>query len=113
MVITGDAAYAVSLLAGQGASLALAGSLALMRSLRAYGDDLGAGLCAYEEEWRPITAAQQAAGRRNATFFVPQGRTGQWLRRAALRIMGLPGVGGLAARRIFASSLPSKGHSDA
>ncbi|WP_417234727.1 FAD-dependent monooxygenase [Arthrobacter sp.] len=110
VVITGDAAYAVSLLAGQGASLALAGSLALARALRAHDGDLGAGLAAYEEQWRPVAETQQAAGRRNATFFVPRGRIGQVVRRVALRIMGLPGVGGVAARRIFASSLPSKGH---
>lgn len=110
VVITGDAAYAVSLLAGQGASLSLAGSRALATSLREHGEDLVAGLAAYEASWRPLTGQQQAAGRRNATFFIPTGRTGQLLRRAAFLVMGLPGVGGLVARRIFRASLPSKGH---
>lgn len=112
VVITGDAAYAVSLLAGQGASLALAGSRALATALRAHGDDVAAGLDAYELGWRPVTTGQQAAGRRNATFFIPKGRTGQLLRRAVLRFMALPGIGGPAARRIFRASLPSKGHPD-
>lgn len=110
VVITGDAAYAVSLLAGQGASLALAGSRVLVESLREHGDDMAAGLAAYEASWRPVTREQQAAGRRNATFFIPSGRTGQLMRRAAFVVMGLPGVGGLVARRIFRASLPSKGH---
>lgn len=110
VVITGDAAYAVSLLAGQGASLAVAGAHSLATALRTYGDDLTTGLAGYESNWRPVAEKQQAAGRRNASFFVPAGRTGQLVRRAALWAMGLPGVGGLAARRIFGSSLPAKGH---
>jgi len=103
----------LSLLAGQGASLALAGSRALATALRTHGDDMAAGLATYERGWRPVTTRQQAAGRRNATFFIPKGRTGQVLRRAALRFMALPGIGGPSARRIFRASLPSKGHPEA
>ncbi|MET1034140.1 MAG: FAD-dependent monooxygenase [Arthrobacter sp.] len=62
-VLAGDAAHAVSLLAGQGASLALAGAEVLADRLGAHGPDLDAGLAAYERDWRPVVGRHQAAGR--------------------------------------------------
>ena len=68
----GDACGAVSLLAGQGGSLAIAGAALL-------GDVLGPvtspggispALAEFERRWRPVVEAQ-AAGRRTASSFLP------------------------------------------
>src|SRR6185312_7612602 len=69
VVLIGDAAYAVSLLAGQGASLAVAGAAALGDVL-AKGN-IEAGLVRLETSLQPLVLEKQRAGRRTANSFVP------------------------------------------
>src|SRR5690606_6756317 len=108
-ILLGDAAYAVSPLAGQGASFAVAGAELLTRTLRERGNDLSTAFADYEAAWRPVVEEQQAAGRRNARFFVPPNRTSLLLRRGALQRMNLRGLNTFVARRAFGSVLPTKG----
>ncbi|MFB0834763.1 FAD-dependent monooxygenase [Arthrobacter halodurans] len=102
-VLAGDAAHAVSLLAGQGASLALAGAEVLAERLGAHGQDLGAGLAAYERDWRPVVGRHQAAGRRSAAFFVPPGPLSRWARRHAVRALRGGPLSRLVAHAAFAT----------
>ena len=90
VVLLGDACQAVSLLAGQGASLAVAGAYVLGEQLAA-GDSVDAALADYERAWRPVVRAKQEAGRRSARWFLPATRTQLWLRRASLMLAALPG----------------------
>ncbi|GAA3675704.1 FAD-dependent monooxygenase [Arthrobacter ginkgonis] len=99
-VLAGDAAFAVSLLAGQGASLALAGTRLLCNEV-GDGSGLGTALAGYERRWRPTAEEQQRAGRRNAAFFVPPHRAGLWARRVALRLLGSGPLSGPALRWAF------------
>ena len=99
-VLAGDAAFAVSLLAGQGASLALAGARVLCEEVGG-GSGLEAALAGYERRWRPTAEAQQRAGRRNAAFFVPPHRAGLLARRAALRLLGSGPLAAPALRWAF------------
>lgn len=98
VVVVGDAAHAVSLLAGQGASLAIAGATALASHVRG-ARDLDEALIRYETSWRAVVEPVQATGRRAASAFVPRTRRDQWLRRMVLRAARLPGVD----RRLTAS----------
>ena len=102
IVLVGDASGAVSLLAGQGGSLAVAGAALL-------GDVLGPvtvpegispALAEFERRWRPVVEEAQAAGRRAASSFLPTNRTQRLLRRWIIRATHLPGIDRLVARRI-------------
>lgn len=88
--LAGDACQAVSLLAGQGASLAMAGAYVLADELRAHSDVPGA-LARYTARFRPTATSAQATGRRMAEWVAP---TTWWriaVRDAALRLTALPG----------------------
>ncbi len=102
VVLLGDAAAAVSLLAGQGASLGMAGALRLAEELR-HHPDVGTALASFESRWRPEVEAQQRAGAAAAAWFVPATRRAACLRRTAIRLMPVPGMS-----RLIGSSLVGK-----
>jgi 2-polyprenyl-6-methoxyphenol hydroxylase-like FAD-dependent oxidoreductase len=85
VVLVGDACGSVSLLAGQGASMAMAGPAVLGDELRR-ADDVGTALGAYETRVRPIVEAKQAAGRATANWFIPATRVTLALRDLTVRL---------------------------
>ena len=92
VVLVGDAACAVSLIAGQGASLGIAGAYVLAERLRAAAS-VQEGLADYERRWRPVAAAvQQTARNRVTEWFLPTSPTKLLLRRWGFRAMRLPGL---------------------
>jgi 2-polyprenyl-6-methoxyphenol hydroxylase-like FAD-dependent oxidoreductase len=102
-VLIGDACGAVSLLAGQGGSLAIAGAALL-------GDILGPAsateaiapaLAEFERRWRPTVEAGQASGRRTASSFLPANRAQLLIRRWIIRATHVPGIDRLVARQIL------------
>lgn len=103
IVLAGDAAHAPSLLAGQGASLAIAGAEVLARSLRAAGPHVEVGLDEYERRWRTVAEKVQRAGRRSAAAFIPATAHQLRLQQVARRAIGLPGASRLLARRFIAA----------
>ncbi|PZG54019.1 FAD-dependent oxidoreductase [Spongiactinospora gelatinilytica] len=94
VTLLGDACAAVSPLASQGASLALAGGHLLARRLETTGS-VQAALAAYERVWRPIVASRQRGARRGANWFLPASPAALLIRRAGIRLTGLPGVSDL------------------
>ncbi|WP_375772845.1 FAD-dependent monooxygenase [Archangium gephyra] len=105
VVLLGDACQSVSLLAGQGASMAVAGAYILAEELGAAGSDVPAALDRYEQRLKPSIEDKQAAGRRMADWFVPKSRFGLALRDLALRVSLWPGVSSMLRRRMAAESL--------
>lgn len=105
VVLVGDACGAVSLLAGQGGSLAIAGAVRLTERLAAVTtpDGIPKALAEYEREWRPVIVAAQASGRRAANTFVPANRAQLFLRRWVIRATRLPGIDRLVARMVLRS----------
>ena len=101
-VLVGDACGAVSLLAGQGGSLAIAGAALLGDVLGPVDSAAGIGpaLAEFERRWKPFVEAAQASGRRAASSFFPANRTGRLLRRWIIRATHLPGFDRLVARMI-------------
>ncbi|UQA92207.1 FAD-dependent monooxygenase [Streptomyces halobius] len=89
VVLVGDACYAVSLLAGQGASLGIAGAYLLADQL-ARAQSIGQALAEYERLFRPVTEERQKAGRTSARWFLPESALQLRVRRAALRMARLP-----------------------
>ncbi len=98
----GDACGAVSLLAGQGGSLAIAGAALLGDILRpvAAPEGMSPALAEFERRWRPVVEEAQAACRRTAKSFLPANRTQRLLRQWIIRATHLPGIDRLVARQI-------------
>lgn len=100
IVLLGDAAGAVSLLAGQGASMAIAGAERLAEELAfaRHATDVARGLAAFQREWRPVVEREQARGRRLAAAFAPHSRIELEAQRAMWRATAIPGVAHVVAR---------------
>jgi len=72
VVLLGDACQCVSLLAGQGASMAMAAAYVLAEEL-AHADDVERALSRYQRRVQPSIVTRQASGRNIAAWFVPRG----------------------------------------
>lgn len=104
MALVGDAAYAVSLVAGQGASLGIAGAY-LLAEMLATDAAVPDALAEYERRWRPVATGIQGAARdRVIEVFLPWSRRTLLLRRWGFRAMTLPGL-----HRVMTGSLFPKG----
>jgi 2-polyprenyl-6-methoxyphenol hydroxylase-like FAD-dependent oxidoreductase len=102
--LVGDACACVSLLAGQGASMAMAGAALLADELPTAGTEVGPALARYEARLRPEVERCQAAGRRVADWFVPSTPTRLVIRDAVSRLMLWPGVRTLMRHSFLTSS---------
>ena len=98
VVLLGDAAFAVSLIAGQGATLALAGAVVLADALADRPGATDEALAAYEARLRPWAEAAQRMARRNARLFTPANRFQLLAREAVLRLAGWPFLAPLIKR---------------
>jgi integrase len=96
VVLLGDSCYAVSLLAGLGSSLAVAGAYVLAEQLHR-APSIAKALAGYERVWRPLAEEKQQTGRDGARWFLPETPMQLRLRRTALRLMRLPVVNRYAA----------------
>ncbi|MCA1010558.1 FAD-dependent oxidoreductase [Halobacillus halophilus] len=89
VVLVGDSCQAVSLMAGQGASLAMTGAYVLARSLQE-NNDVNQALDQYEDDLKPQVMTTQASGRRFAHYFLPDTRWRIFIRDITMRISVLP-----------------------
>ena len=95
VTLVGDAGHAVSLLAGQGASLAMGAAYVLAAELAERGGDVESALGRYETLLKPVIRRKQAAGRRAAEWVAPTKRWRIAMRDTVLRLGRLPGTGRL------------------
>jgi 2-polyprenyl-6-methoxyphenol hydroxylase-like FAD-dependent oxidoreductase len=105
IVLVGDAGMAVSLLAGEGAGLGMAGAYVLASELRRCSGDWREAFGAYERRLRPFIEGKQRAAEKFASTFVPQSRFGIWVRNQATRLMALPGMANLLLGRSLRDDL--------
>jgi 2-polyprenyl-6-methoxyphenol hydroxylase-like FAD-dependent oxidoreductase len=89
VALLGDACYAVSLIAGQGASLGMAGAYVLADQL-ASAPTIDEALAGYERLWRPVAEEKQKVGRSAARWFLPASAWQLLVRHVALRAARLP-----------------------
>jgi 2-polyprenyl-6-methoxyphenol hydroxylase-like FAD-dependent oxidoreductase len=94
VTLVGDACQAVSLLAGQGASMAMGGAYTLADEL-ARTRDVPSALTRYETRVKPAIERKQAGGRRTAAWLVPSKGWQIVARDTVLRLANLPGLTGL------------------
>ncbi|MBG0832777.1 FAD-dependent monooxygenase [Planomonospora sp. ID67723] len=108
VVLLGDAAHAVSLMAGQGASMAMGGAYTLAVEL--LGADTEAALERYERRMRPFALGKQESGRTAAGWMVPHQAWKIAVRNRLSGLAELPGGGavmGRAFRRLSESVIPA------
>ena len=91
VILLGDAAAAVSLLAGQGASLGMAAAAILAEELDSH-PRISTALPAFETRLRPLVEERQRAGESAARWFVPATRRSAFIRRNVIRLTKIPGV---------------------
>jgi 2-polyprenyl-6-methoxyphenol hydroxylase-like FAD-dependent oxidoreductase len=97
--LLGDAAWCVTLFAGHGAALALAGADQLGAALQRHGD-VPAALADWEAGLRPEVAKRQALAHRGMLRYAPPSRFHVWMGDLTIRAITLPGVRGLVRRGI-------------
>ncbi len=103
VTLVGDAGYAVSLLAGQGASLAMAGAYVLADQLASM-PTIDQALAGYEQLWRPVAEEKQKVGRSGARWFLPASKTQLLMRRVVLWGARLPFVDRLIPAKLVGKS---------
>jgi 2-polyprenyl-6-methoxyphenol hydroxylase-like FAD-dependent oxidoreductase len=100
VVLLGDSAWCVTLFAGYGAALALAGADRLGTALAGHGADVTAALRWWENGLRDEVGRRQAIAHRGASRFVPPTRAHVRANELILRAIRLPVVRGLVRRGI-------------
>jgi 2-polyprenyl-6-methoxyphenol hydroxylase-like FAD-dependent oxidoreductase len=98
VALVGDAAYAPSLLAGQGSALAIIGAYVLAGELARAATPAQA-FASYEAHLRSFIARKQRGTAGLGGAFAPRTRRGIWFRNLVTRAFALPGVARLAIGR--------------
>lgn len=90
VILIGDAAGAVSLLAGEGTGVAMTAAYVLAGELHRAGGDYRAAFRAYEEILRPFVERKQKAAEGFAKSFLPRTALGIWVRNQVTKLMRIP-----------------------
>lgn len=106
VALIGDAATAVSLLAGEGSGLAMVQAYVLAGELHRAGGDHREAFRRYEALMRPIVEARQRSARGFAMMFAPKTRLGVWTRTQASKVLNVPRVADWIIRREFRTDAP-------
>lgn len=105
VVLLGDAAYCPSLLAGEGASFAMAGAYILAGELAATGGDLEHAFESYERRFKPFLQRKQHAALRLGGWFAPRTRFGLLMRNELTRLAATSALSNLILRPIVSDDL--------
>lgn len=104
VVLVGDACQCVSLLAGQGASMAMAGAYVLAEEL-SEAESVTLALARYQSRVRPSIETKQASGRSMARWFVPRGPVRLAVRNLFMRLSTWRPVARLVRRQLAGGSI--------
>ena len=107
VVLLGDACQCVSLLAGQGASMALAAAYILAEEL-SQAESIAAALARYQNRVQPSIETKQAAGRNMARWFVPRGPVRLAMRDLFMRLSTWRPVAHIVRRQLAADSIVAR-----
>jgi 2-polyprenyl-6-methoxyphenol hydroxylase-like FAD-dependent oxidoreductase len=99
VALVGDAAYCVSLLAGQGSALAMISATVLAGELHEARGDHARAFARYEDRLRPFIEHKQRAAARFASSFAPRTRLGLAIRNGMTRLLSIPLVADFALGR--------------
>lgn len=99
VTLIGDAAFCPSLLAGQGAALAMVSAYIVAGELHRANSDYRQAFARYQELFAPFIAMKQKAALRFAGFFAPKSKLELFTRNQIMNLMRLPFVAELAMGR--------------
>jgi 2-polyprenyl-6-methoxyphenol hydroxylase-like FAD-dependent oxidoreductase len=105
IALIGDAAFCVSLVAGQGSALAMISAYVLAGELARADGRYPEAFSAYEARLRSYIAAKQRGAERFAAAFAPKTPWGLWFRNQVVKAFSLPGGARLAVGRDLADRL--------
>jgi 2-polyprenyl-6-methoxyphenol hydroxylase-like FAD-dependent oxidoreductase len=87
VALLGDACGALTLLAGQGSHMAMAGAYVLAQELARHGGDHRAAFAAYQAFVKPHVEQKQRDAAWLSRMFVPTDQSWPWLRRLVIRLI--------------------------
>jgi 2-polyprenyl-6-methoxyphenol hydroxylase-like FAD-dependent oxidoreductase len=90
VALIGDAAFCPSLLAGEGASLAMTAAYILAGELKKAGGNHRIAFPRYESVFRPLIEQKQHSAERFAAWFAPRTSFGLHVRNATMQLMSVP-----------------------
>ena len=93
VALIGDAAAAVSLLAGEGTGLAMLEAYVLAGEIDRAGAEFATAFGRYQQSLGPFIAGKQRAAERFASSFAPRTAAGVWARNRLSRLLSYRGVG--------------------
>jgi 2-polyprenyl-6-methoxyphenol hydroxylase-like FAD-dependent oxidoreductase len=105
VALLGDACGALTLLAGQGSHMAMAGAYVIARELQRHTGDYDSAFAAYEALLKPAVTKRQEDAAAMVRYFIPSARSRPWLRRLVIKLMFSPPVLPLAFRWLGAKSM--------
>jgi 2-polyprenyl-6-methoxyphenol hydroxylase-like FAD-dependent oxidoreductase len=106
VALVGDAAFCVSLLAGQGSALAMISAYVLAGELAAADGQYARAFRKYEERLRSYIRAKQGGAERFAGAFAPRTRAGLFVRNAVINAFAIPGLAKFVVGRDIADKWP-------
>jgi 2-polyprenyl-6-methoxyphenol hydroxylase-like FAD-dependent oxidoreductase len=110
VALVGDAAFCVSLLAGQGSALAMTSAYVLAGELANADGGHEEAFAKYEALLHPYIAIKQQGAERFAAAFAPKTRWGLWFRNQVIRTFALPGLANFAVGREIVDRLELPGY---
>jgi 2-polyprenyl-6-methoxyphenol hydroxylase-like FAD-dependent oxidoreductase len=96
IALVGDAAFCVSLLAGQGSALAMIAAYVLAGELADAHGDYARAFGRYESLLRSYIETKQKGAERFASVFAPRSRAGLYVRNFVIKTFAIPGLARLA-----------------
>jgi 2-polyprenyl-6-methoxyphenol hydroxylase-like FAD-dependent oxidoreductase len=105
IALAGDAAFCVSLVAGQGSALAMISAYVLAGELATAGGNHDAAFGSYEARLRSYINAKQQGAERFASVFAPRTAGGLWFRNQVIRAFAMPGLAWLVVGRDIVDAL--------
>jgi 2-polyprenyl-6-methoxyphenol hydroxylase-like FAD-dependent oxidoreductase len=105
VALVGDAAFCVSLMAGQGSALAMTAAYVLAGELANAGGRRDEAFNRYETLLRAFIESKQKGAERFSAAFAPRTRFGLFLRNQVIRACAIPGVAKAALSRDIADTL--------
>lgn len=105
IALVGDAAYSVSLLAGQGAALAMTGAYVLAGEIARAQGRPEIAFARYERTLRDYIDGKQQAAERFASSFAPHTRWGIFIRNQLTKLMGIAPIASLVFGRTLVDQL--------
>jgi 2-polyprenyl-6-methoxyphenol hydroxylase-like FAD-dependent oxidoreductase len=105
VALVGDAAFCVSLMAGQGAALAMTAAYVLAGELGKSGQHYERAFYNYERILRTFIDSKQESAARFASAFAPRTRLGLFVRNQIIKASAIPGVARLSFGRDIIDTL--------